>query len=167
MCVLRMLPVPTKVNDVLSELLGQSSMDAVAEVLHVRSPSVQDHWLRVVRHLALRLCVHAQHVASLPDSLKQLFEAEVVFRGNRHNVGQLAEQVQLLDGDCVDFVQHVNDGHVYAVSLDHVNDIVWCSVRHLDEHVGVVNSVLLANRTDDLFVQQFLWICCESGYSNS
>lgn len=43
-------------------------------------------------------------------------------------VTHLVEQVQLLDADGVDLVEHIQAGHVAAVALNHIDQVVRCDV---------------------------------------
>ena len=57
--------------------------------------------------------------------------------------------VQLLDGNLINLVQHIDARNVDSVALNHVNQLINCRVAS-DVNVGIGESVLFANSYDCL-----------------
>ena len=108
-------------------------------------PHAQDDGRLVVNGAAARLGVDAQHADAAPDALEQVVEAPAVLGRDHDVVGHAVEQVELLDGDGVDLVHDVERGHVDAVALDHVDEVVHGAVGLPDRDVRVVQAVLGAD----------------------
>jgi hypothetical protein len=117
------------------ELRQDLFVDSVAEVFDGGRGGVQHHRGAVVRDLSLGLGVDSNHVCGLPDPLHQLLQVPLVAEvceerdgseGGREGsslsgygdvVRHLVDDVELLDGQLVDLVQHIDGGEVATVSL--------------------------------------------------
>ena len=64
----------------------------------------QNYRSLVVRNLAFRLGVYPNQIEVLPDFSHKLVEVPLVFGADRHIVGNLVKQVQLLNRNGVDLV---------------------------------------------------------------
>mmetsp|Transcript_12242 Transcript_12242/g.28726 ORF Transcript_12242/g.28726 Transcript_12242/m.28726 type:complete len:246 (-) Transcript_12242:285-1022(-) len=114
-------------------ILHYVSVEAVAKVLHRWSGRVKHHWLLVVRDLALGLGVDSHHLEVVPDLLHEHVDVPLVEAGDGHVVRHLVDDVQLLDGQLVDLVHHVQRRHVLAVVVDHVDELVRVVVPAQDD----------------------------------
>lgn len=56
--------------------------------------------------------LHAHEVQVVPDLLQKVIEIPAVVRRDGHAVRDLVDDVQLLYGDLVNLVQHINAGDV-------------------------------------------------------
>jgi len=124
------------------KVLNQSFMQFTAEVNHSGVFSVENDWRLVVRDLTLRLGVNSNQTQILPNLGHQFVHVPFVLSGNGDIVGDSVEEVELLDGDGVDLVQHVNARHVNSVSLNNVDQVVHSRVA-LEGHISVVDFVLV------------------------
>lgn len=108
----------------------------------------QHNGRRVVRQLALGLCVYPHQAQLLPHRLHQLVNVPTVLGADGHRVGDPVQQVQLLDRDRVDLVEHVDDGDIAAAArLEDVNQVVDGRVA-ADGDVGRVDAVLAHDGAD-------------------
>mmetsp|Transcript_73961 Transcript_73961/g.147047 ORF Transcript_73961/g.147047 Transcript_73961/m.147047 type:complete len:205 (+) Transcript_73961:194-808(+) len=135
------------------EVIDQCPMDLFAKHLDRRRlrPS-QDDWRRVVRHLALRLSVHARHPQVLKDHVHQAVEVPLVMRRDRAVVRHSVEHVELLHGDRVDLVERIHAWHVDAIALDDINELVGRGVA-VDAHVSREDAILLEDGRDRVVIQ--------------
>lgn len=62
------------------------------------------------------LGVDSNHLAVLPDVLQQFIQTPAMRRADGHMVRHLVDDVQLLDGQLVDLVQHIDAGDVLAIA---------------------------------------------------
>lgn len=95
------------------------------KVLHGALGRAQHDRRRVVGHLALGLGVDADEVELFPHSLHQLVNVPPVLRADGHRVGDAVEQVEFLDADAVNLVEHVNDRDVAsALGFEDIDQVV-------------------------------------------
>lgn len=59
--------------------------------------------------------LHAHEPQVVPDLLQQVVEVPAVVSRDGHTVRHLVDDVELLDGDLIDFVQHIYAGDVDPV----------------------------------------------------
>lgn len=76
-------------------------------------------------------------------------------RRYRHVMGQLIDDVQLLDGQLVDLVQNIDAGYVSPIALDDVDELVDGGIASA-ENITAHYFVLPANGVDDLVGQDGL-----------
>ena len=118
------------------------------EVFDGAPVGAEDDGLRVVGHLALGLRVDADELQFLPHDLHELVEVPPILGADGHRHRDPVQQVQLLDADGVDLVQHVDDGDVApALRLQHVDDVVDRRVAP-QRNVGRGDLVLLHDGPD-------------------
>mmetsp|Transcript_5228 Transcript_5228/g.22235 ORF Transcript_5228/g.22235 Transcript_5228/m.22235 type:complete len:389 (-) Transcript_5228:61-1227(-) len=139
-------------------LLDEGAVDAVAEVGDAGLAGVQDDGAVKVGDLALGLGVDAQHLAVLPNALLELVEVPGGAGADGDKVPVGAEQLDLGEGQGVDLVENVDDGHVHGAVADSVNDLVHGAVGEADLDVGVGNLVLAAHRAHDVVVDVTLGV---------
>lgn len=96
-------------------------MQFKAEVLHAAVIARQDNGSVVIGDLTLRFRINSNEIEVLPNFLHQLVEVPLISSGDRHVVGHFRDEVQLLDGNLINLVHHVDAGHVNAISLNHIN----------------------------------------------
>ena len=63
---------------------------------------------------------------------------------DRYTMGYFVDDVELFYGNLVDFVEYVDGGHVHAVALYHVDQVVRRRVI-IKGNISVVDLVLLQN----------------------
>ena len=144
------------------ELVHNALMQPVAEVPHGGRLCMENNGLFIVGNLTLRLRVDANHLAVLPDSLQKLVQVPLSTCAHGDTVLQLlvsitnfayfCQNVELLDGDLVDFVEDVQAGHVDAVSFNDIDQIVHRGVA-ADGDVCIVDLVFVEDGGDDVCVQ--------------
>ena len=95
------------------------------KVLDGAPAGAQNYGRVVVRHPALWFRVDTDQVEALPHQLEQLVHVPAVFGADGHRVWNAKQEVELLDADGIDLVEHVYDWHVApALRLKHVDDVV-------------------------------------------
>eukprot|EP00047_Mylnosiga_fluctuans_P001872 m.222272 g.222272 ORF g.222272 m.222272 type:complete len:496 (+) comp10733_c0_seq1:131-1618(+) len=134
------------------QLADDRPVQPVAKVLDGVLFVAQHDGRLVVRQLALGLRVDAHEVEVLPHLLEQVVEVPLVVGGDRDTVRHLVDNVQLLDGDLVDLVEHVDGGDVHAVALDDVDQLVLRRVI-AQHNVRVVDAILAEDGLDRVEVQ--------------
>lgn len=65
------------------------------------------------------LILHAHESQVVPDPLQQVVKVPAVVSRDGHTVRHLVDDVELLDGDLIDFVQHVDAGDVDPAVTGH------------------------------------------------
>ena len=116
-------------------------MEFVAKVFDCAACVLQDDGGLVIGKLPARLGVDARKVEVGPHLLEQLVKVPFVVRRDGHGVGQLGDDVELLDRDLVNLVEHVDGRDVHAVALDHVDEVVGRSVA-LERDICAVDPIL-------------------------
>ena len=106
------------------QLADDGAVELVAEVLEGAAVRLEDDGALVVGELALGLGVDADELEVLPHLLEEGVVVPLVVGGDGDAVGDLADDVELLDGDLVDLVEEVDAGHVAPVALHHVDQVV-------------------------------------------
>jgi hypothetical protein len=97
-------------------------------------------------------CVHSDEIEVLPDLSEQLVKVPLEMRRDWHPVRQLIKNVELLERDLIDLVQHVDARNVHAIALDDVDQLVDARVAPQAD-IGVVDLVLGADGLDGLKVE--------------
>lgn len=111
------------------ELLGDLLVDGIAKVFDGALAAPENDRRTVVRWALPRLGVHTNQVEHLPHLFDELIiHVPPVLARNGDRVGNLVEQVELLNRDAVNLVKHVNRGHVDSVALNDVNQLLYRSV---------------------------------------
>ncbi|GIX66228.1 SET domain containing protein [Babesia caballi] len=132
--------------DLADHLLALGVLDELRVLTRRSSTYLLERHLRRVRHEPQR-----RLVVQLASHRRQDVAHELVVQRRR-----LAEplddfDVDLGDGDLVDFVEHVEAGDVDAIPLDDVDDVVHGRVA-ADRERGVADAVLVADGLDDVLV---------------
>ena len=135
-------------HDRVLHLLRNLLMNRVTEVLDGALPAAQHDGRVVVGRQPARLRVHAHEVERLPHLLDELVDVPPLARGHGDGHRDAVQQVELLDRDRVDLVEHVDGGDVDAVALDDVDEIVRGRAGLADRDVGVVDAVLAQDGLD-------------------
>lgn len=118
------------------ELADDGAMELVAKVLQGAPLGLEDDGALVVGQLTFGLGVDPDELEVLPHLLEQGVVVPLVVGGDGHAVGDLADDVELLDRDLVDLVEEVDAGHVAAVALDDVDEVVRGRVVPGEEERG-------------------------------
>jgi len=114
-------------NSIL-ELLHDAPVDLVTEVIHQSMVLLQDDRRSVVRKLALWFSVEANKMKVIPHLLQKIIEIPSVMGRDWNTVWNFVDDVQLLDGDLVDFVEDINARYVDSVALNYVNQLFSDSI---------------------------------------
>ena len=110
------------------QVLDDTSVDLVTEILHCASMGLKDHRSLVVRKLALGLGVDPHQLEVVPHLVQEVVIVPLVMSRDWDGVGDPADDVQLLDADLVDLVEDVDAGDVGSVALDNINQFVRSSI---------------------------------------
>jgi hypothetical protein len=135
----------------VSKVLYHIPMDFVAEVLDGGPASLDDDWHVVVWVFSLGFGVDADEVEVFPHAVDEFVEVPAEIASDGYVVLDLVEDVELVEGDGVDFIESVEAGDVLAVALDDIDDVVLGGVA-LYQDVRVVDAVLLEDGLDGLVV---------------
>mmetsp|Transcript_9571 Transcript_9571/g.23022 ORF Transcript_9571/g.23022 Transcript_9571/m.23022 type:complete len:257 (-) Transcript_9571:385-1155(-) len=142
-------------NEGIFQLLQNSLVYPVTEILYGVAILRQDHRVVVVWEFTLGLGVDAQEAKVVPDHLDEAIEVPVQVRADGAVVRELVDDVELLERDLVDLVDGVDARDVHSGALDHVHHVVNATVA-LEMDVGVVDAVLGADGLDRFEVE--LWV---------
>ena len=112
-------------NNGTLELPKDFTVNGIAKVFDSASSSAQDNWRCIVRRRLARLRVYTYEIQLIPHPVDKLIDIEPHARGNRDRVGDLVQQVQLLNGNGVNLVQYVNARNVDTVALNDVNELFY------------------------------------------
>lgn len=93
--------------------------------------------------------------AALVHGLHELVHIPAMLGTDGYGIGDPVKQIQLLDADCVDFIQNVNDGDITSgFRLDHIDQIIDCGVAS-DGNVCRRHFVLAHHRLDFVMILQY------------
>ena len=133
------------------ELPDHTPMDFVTEIFDGGVLSRENDGCIIVRVLPFGLRVNSDQIEVLPGLLDQLVHVPFQISGDRHVVVDLVQNVQLVEGNGVDFVEGVEAGDVLSVSLDDVDDVILGSIA-FEADIAVVDLILFENGLDGLVV---------------
>lgn len=94
-------------NQRVLELLQESFVDRVAKVFHRARLSSEHDRGRVVRKLTLGFGVDSDEVEVFPHLFKQVVKVPAVVSRDGHSVRNPVDNVELLNRNLIDFVEHV------------------------------------------------------------
>lgn len=136
----------------LLEFAQNGLVNVVTEPFYRGSLTTKNNGRRVIGQLSLGLGVDTSQIQVLPSLGEQLVKVPLVMSADRDSVGDLRDQVQLLDRDLVNLVQNIQAGHVHTVALDHIDQLVDSGVT-LETDVGIVDLVLGKHSLDFIQIQ--------------
>ena len=67
--------------------------------------------------------------------------------GDGDSVGNLADDVKLLDADLVNLVEDVDAGNVGSVTLHHINKFIRCSITPVVRTINKIQTKLITQAT--------------------
>jgi len=124
-------------------------MDSLTEITHRTGLTGDNDRGLVVGNLSLGLGVDSNEIKVLPNLLHQLVEVPFILRTDRHIMGEFIKQVKLLNGDGIDLVEDIDAGHINAISLNNINQVIHCVIISEDD-IAVSNFVLVHDRSNGI-----------------
>lgn len=131
------------------EVFNHVPVDFITEVLNCCPLPLNDDWRIVVRIFSFGFCIYSNEIEILPHSFDKLIQVPTQIASNRHIMLNLIQNVQLVKGNSIDFVEGIQTRYILPVALDHVDDVVFGCVA-LYQHICVVDTVFLQNGFDGL-----------------
>eukprot|EP00701_Giardia_intestinalis_P001696 XP_001705520.1 Hypothetical protein GL50803_38078 [Giardia lamblia ATCC 50803] len=128
-------------------------VDMTAECLNRRLffANSDDDWLLKVNLSSARLCINAYDAQLLPYSVKKLIQIPLVLTGNGYPVWKLIKEIQLLYGDAIYLVDHIERRHVDTIAFYYVNEIVDGDVCILNSDICIVDFILAEDGSNKSF----------------
>jgi hypothetical protein len=96
---LRLMLDRLAVHDGCLENLRDTSMNGVTKIFNSAARGSEHDRLRVIRLLALGLCVHSDKVKLLPHEFHQLINVPSVLRADGNRIGDSIKEIELLNAD--------------------------------------------------------------------
>ena len=98
----------------------------------------------------LGFCVDSHKFKIGPHFVQEVIIIPFVVSGDGDSVGNLADDVQLLDADLVNLVEDVDAGNVGSVTLHHINKFIRCSITPVEKTIKINPNNILTGLTTNM-----------------
>mmetsp|Transcript_18055 Transcript_18055/g.33350 ORF Transcript_18055/g.33350 Transcript_18055/m.33350 type:complete len:223 (+) Transcript_18055:223-891(+) len=134
------------------ELISERSMDSITKVANSRGFVMKNYGCVVIWDLALRFCVNTNHFGIVPNVLQELVKVPLIFGTDRNVMRDLVKEVEFLNRDSINLVEHIDTRHVDNVSFDNIDEVIYGAVL-TQYDVSVVNLVLSEDHLNGFQIQ--------------
>lgn len=138
-------------NHSISKVSNHIPVYLITKILYCASHSLYNNRLFVIGVFSFRLGINSNQIEVFPHSINQFIQVPPQVTSNWNIMLNLVQDVQLIEGYSVDFVQCIQARDILTVSLDYIDYVVLGGIT-FDQDVSIVDSVLFQNGFDCLVI---------------